>query len=330
MLDDETTGTADEDIANFMSCFAILSSPSRNNRIEYHPNDSSSSNNPTALSRLTPGAYSNLPTTHKTNTIEDSLSLDISQLRQQYKKLKERNKQVQIIIQTASNEQKQRSRTPSIHSSTTTNTENFRRPTISSSLEFPAPKLPSSVCSISGGPLVNHLLIKPTDIKRNQFKKTVSMKSSSSTSSSPPPVSIHDRQSKIIQSTITESIPREKSQRSKEEEAEEAAELQQEINQLLTSLNLEKPTSTSEQLVSTEETVQLENVARTVYNYEKPQATKTEKKETPNLIDRILTSNSVQIPKYSSFNPFPSRSFNENVAVNGYKLGLYAPDPTNR
>ena len=102
-----------------MSCFAILSSPSRNNRrktffslkrkfepffyfflVEYHPNESTTSNNPTALSRLTPGAYSNLPTTHKTNSIEDSLSLDISQLKKQYKKLKERNKQVQIMIQS--------------------------------------------------------------------------------------------------------------------------------------------------------------------------------------------------------------------------------------
>jgi hypothetical protein len=114
--DDEAAGTADEDIANFMSCFAILSSPSRNNRriiqiiineififfilVEYNSNDSTMSNNPTALSRLTPGAYSNLPTTQKTNTIEDSLSLDISQLRKQYKKLKDRNKQVQIIIQS--------------------------------------------------------------------------------------------------------------------------------------------------------------------------------------------------------------------------------------
>jgi hypothetical protein len=85
----------------------------------------------------------------------------------------------------------------------------------------------------------------------------------------------------------------------------------------------------SKQQTTTEETVQLENVARTVYDYEKNQVTKNEKKETPNLIDRLLTSRSVQIPKYSSFNPFPSRSFNENVAVNGYKLGLYAPDPTN-
>jgi hypothetical protein len=100
-----------------MSCFAILSSPSRTNRrtyklienfqsnphlhlVEYHSNDSITTNNPTALSRLTPGAYSNLPTTHKINSIEDSLSLDISQLRQQYKKLKERNKQVQIMIQS--------------------------------------------------------------------------------------------------------------------------------------------------------------------------------------------------------------------------------------
>lgn len=69
--------------------------------VEHHSNDSAmSNNNPTALSRLTPGAYSNLPTLHKTNLIEDSLSLDISQLRKQYRKLKERNKQVQVMIQS--------------------------------------------------------------------------------------------------------------------------------------------------------------------------------------------------------------------------------------
>ncbi|CAF4922767.1 unnamed protein product, partial [Rotaria sp. Silwood1] len=336
-INDDEAAAADEDIANFMSCFAILSSPSRNNRLEYHPNDSTISNNTTALSRLTPGAYSNLPTTHKTNSIEDSLSLDISQLRQQYKKLKERNKQVQIIIQTASNEQKQRSRAPSMHSSSTTNNpENFRRPTISS-IEYSTSKLPSSVCSISSGPLVNHLLIKPTDIKRNQLKKTVSMKSSSSSLSSSIP--IQDRQPKVLQTIQTESIPQEKIQRSKEQEAEEAAELQQELDQLLTSLNLEKPISSSslskiisdeKEKSTTDDTTQLKNVAQTLYNYEKTQVTTNEKKESSNIIDRLLTSRSVQIPKYSSFNPFPSRSFNENVAVNGYKLGLYAPDPTNR
>ncbi len=141
---------------------------------------------------------------------------------------------------------------------------------------------------------------------------------------------MHERQSNIIRSSIPERIPQEKIQRSKEEEAEEAAELQQEIDKLLTSLNLEKPITTkSEQQQTTEEKVQLENVARTLYDYEKTQVKTNETKETPNLIDRLLISRSVQIPKYSSFNPFPSRSFNENVAVNGYKLGLYAPDPTN-
>jgi hypothetical protein len=162
------------------------------------------------------------------------------------------------------------------------------------------------------------------------LKKTVSIKSSSTSAARVP---MHEPPTKvIIRSVIPESIPPEKIQRSKEEEAEEAAELQQEIDQLLTSLNLEKPSSTktSEQLISIEEPIQLGHVARTLYDYEKTQVTINEKKETPNLIDRLLTSRSVQIPKYSSFNPFPSRSFNENVAVNGYKLGLYAPDSTNR
>lgn len=178
---------------------------------------------------------------------------------------------------------------------------------------------------------MNHLLIKPIDIKRNQFKKTVSMKSSST-------VPVPDQQSKVIRPSITESIPEDKISHSKQEEIEDAAELQHEIDQLLTSLNLEKPIpstvipESSPQQTEIEETVQLENVARTLYDYEKIQVTTAinDKKETPNLIDRILISRSVQIPKYSSFNPFPSRSFNENVAVNGYKLGLYAPDPANR
>ncbi|CAF3320973.1 unnamed protein product [Rotaria socialis] len=326
--DDEAT--PDEDMVNFMSCFAILSSPSRNNRLEYHSNESTTNNNTAALSRLTPGAYSGIPTTHKTNSIEDSLSLDISQLRHQYKKLQDRNKQVQIIIQTASSEQKQRSRASSVHSSTTNSSENFRRPT-TSSLECSPSKFPSSVCSIASGPLVNHLLIKPSDIKRNQFKTNVSIKSPST-----PPV--QDRQqTHVLRPVVSEPVPQKKIQRSKEQEAEEAAELQQELDQLLTSLNLEKPTSvslsniTEEQDKSpTNETVQLKTVAETLYNYEKCQVTKNEKKESPNLIDRLLTLRSVQMPKYSSFNPFPSRSFNENVAVNGYKLGLYAPDPSNR
>jgi hypothetical protein len=55
------------------------------------------------------------------------------------------------------------------------------------------------------------------------------------------------------------------------------------------------------------------------------QNVKIKERSSDNLIDRLVTSRSVQTPKYSSFNPFPSRSFNENVAVNGYKLGLYSP-----
>lgn len=153
------------------------------------------------------------------------------------------------------------------------------------------------------------------------------MKSSSTSS---PSIPIHESPVKIIRPISPLPTPPERSQRSKEEEAEEAAELQQEIDQLLTSLNLEKPTRTSEPAVPSTEITELEVVARTVYDYEKSQVNTNAKKETPNLIDRILTTRAVQIPKYSSFNPFPSRSFNENVAMNGYRLGLYAPDSTNR
>lgn len=163
-------------------------------------------------------------------------------------------------------------------------------------------------------------------------------------------VPIVERTSKPIRSMVLQPIPPEKAVRSKQEEAEEAAELQQEIDQLLTSLNLEKPPLTpSSSSASTiieqaeESTGQIETVVRTLYDIQRPQltvnesqrtttkaATTMDKKEPSNLIDRLLTTGSVEIPKYSSFNPFPSRSFNENVAVNGYKLGLYAPDPSTR
>ncbi len=79
---------------------------------------------------------------------------------------------------------------------------------------------------------------------------------------------------------------------------EETEDLQNEIEQLITCLNLDKP------------------------NEPKP--------TTDHYLNRLLTSRSAEIPKYSSFNPFPSRSFNENVAVNGYKLGLYSPVLTGR
>lgn len=52
----------------------------------------------------------------------------------------------------ASNEQRQRSRASSIHAPATNNPEPLRRSTITQ-LEY-SPKLPSTVCSISSGPLV--------------------------------------------------------------------------------------------------------------------------------------------------------------------------------
>lgn len=77
---------------------------------------------------------------------------------------------------------------------------------------------------------------------------------------------------------------------------DESEELETEIEQLLTCLKVEKPKSSSDN----------------------------------HLLTHLVTSRSHEIPRYSSFNPFPSRSFNENVAMNGYRLGLYSPVLTSR
>lgn len=159
-------------------------------------------------------------------------------------------------------------------------------------------------------------------MKRNQFKKTVSMRSTSSA---------EDRPCKLVKTVSTETMKPIETPISKDDESNE---LEEEIEELLARLNLEKSETRKESPMVVEQTNRLENVAKTVYDYQKVQVTNDdrprEKKESPNLLERILVSRSAQIPKYSSFNPFPSRSFNENVAMNGVKLGLYAPDSSNR
>lgn len=83
---------------------------------------------------------------------------------------------------------------------------------------------------------------------------------------------------------------------SKSSPKDECEDIESEIEQLFTCLNLDKPKSSSDN----------------------------------HLLTHLVTSRSHQIPRYSSFNPFPSRSFNENVAMNGYRLGLYSPVLTSR
>jgi hypothetical protein len=85
--------------------------------------------------------------------------------------------------------------------------------------------------------------------------------------------------------------------------------------------------------IAKEETEDLHNEIEqllTCLNVEKPSEPKAPSPTVDHYLNRLLTSRSSQIPKYSSFNPFPSRSFNESVAVNGYRLGLYSPVLTGR
>ncbi|CAF1157087.1 unnamed protein product [Didymodactylos carnosus] len=377
--DEETA--ADEEIVNFMSCFSILASSSRN-RLEHNSPEQSWANsansNSVVLSRVTPGAYSNVPETHKTNSIEDSLSLDINQLHRQYKKLRERQKQAQIIMQTASAEQRNRSRASSLHPNdsrrvgppptptlkSTRKTDDLSSGTISDATlsstnvsnnknTSPLTKQHSTVCSIKGGPLINHLLLKAADPKRNMYKKNVSIKAPVSTIQNTRSNSIVDSTKYTYPDTpSTETSKHEKKQvLSEDDTVEEDVDIQIEIEQLLTSLNLERPVIqksvpkiTTKQPIDDENSSttdnetenRLENIARTLYDYQKTQNLSETDSDSKNsnifaskqrngsIMGRLLTTNP-NGPRYSSFNPFPSRSFNENVAMNGYKLGLYAP-----
>ncbi|CAF0839672.1 unnamed protein product [Didymodactylos carnosus] len=355
--------TPNEEIANFMSCFSILASPSRN-RFEYNSSEQSTSNsvndNGAVLSRVTPDTYSNTLEIHRTNSVE----LDIGQLCKQYKKLRERQKQAQIIMQTASAEQRNRSQMSTLHpndprrlgqtddrstvalSNVILSSSNISNNKNTSSLT----KQHSTVYPITSGPLVNHLLLKVADPKRNMYKKKSSIKSPVSIAHNTRVNCIEDspRQTLFNKPLVETSEHEIKQISTKEEVAEDEADIQIEIEQLMTSLNLEKPIiGKSETIIATKQGINDENnatdnelksrpesIAFTLYDSGTIQTSLKSNNKNPNIyttkkcngpkIAHLQKMNRIG-PRYTSFNPFPSRSFNENVAMNGSKLGLYAP-----
>ncbi len=136
------------------------------------------------ISKVSPGAFSYITQMHNPKPLEEHLTLDLNELKKQYKKLKERQRQAHIIIQTASEHHrlKQTSKTDSnnnrlLSSSSTASQFNDKR-TLIKSQSVSNTSTAHKICSNDA--VINHLLIKASDPQCNLLKKPIQLNTDSS------------------------------------------------------------------------------------------------------------------------------------------------------
>jgi hypothetical protein len=108
---------------------------------------------------------------HQPKPLSEHLTLDLDELKKQYKKLRERQRQAHIIIQTASLHNRQKS-CASNKSNGSNQQQNLLR--LSSVNSTPSSASPFT---LESDPIVNHLLIKSNDPKNNTVKKSIHINS---------------------------------------------------------------------------------------------------------------------------------------------------------
>lgn len=158
------------------------------------------------LDHVTPGAFSFITQMHNPKSLSEELTLDLNELKKQYKKLKERQRQAQIIIQTAAAQHRLKSNATAAAASSSSSTvasssmaganpnSNNSNPQASASSSSARGEMmmrneavgnrvvvdtsAMSPFSLEQTPIVNHLLIKPSDLTRNTLKQTIKLSSS--------------------------------------------------------------------------------------------------------------------------------------------------------
>jgi hypothetical protein len=127
------------------------------------------------ISRVTPGAFSYITQMHNPKPLEEHLTLDLNELKKQYSKLKERQRQAHVIIQTASNQHRLK-KTLNSNTSSDLNSTNSKS-------DINVYKQSNSNLVLSSNelscPFDNHLLMKPNDPQCNLFKKTIQINTNS-------------------------------------------------------------------------------------------------------------------------------------------------------
>lgn len=151
------------------------------------------------VSSVTPGAFSYIAQMYNPKPLGDHLTSDLNELKKQYKKLKERQQQAHIIVQAAS-DQHRRSLLQKNNSSPPLPKRMDKLSVTSPGMIFgpidspkkklidsfePSRTIKPSVPPIdSTTPVVNHLLIKPSDLQCNTVKQAITLVNSSSAETS--------------------------------------------------------------------------------------------------------------------------------------------------
>lgn len=174
------SATARNDINIMMTAAAAASSYSKTFK-SFKKNNNNSKDatslaaNKDDISRVTPGAFSYITQMHNPKPLEEHLTLDLNELKKQYSKLKERQRQAHVIIQTASNQHRLKKTLNSkissdLNSTNSTSDINVYKQS-NSNLVHSSNELSC--------PFDNHLLMKPNDPQCNLFKKTIQINTNS-------------------------------------------------------------------------------------------------------------------------------------------------------
>ena len=103
------------------------------------------------ISSLTPGAFSFVPQMHNPKPIDENCCMDINELKKQYSKLKQRQQQAQVIVQTASDMHRLK-----------TSTKNDTKTQQAQAYIMHSPLL------LDTNQIYNHLLIKPENKNKKE------------------------------------------------------------------------------------------------------------------------------------------------------------------
>jgi hypothetical protein len=304
----------DEDMDKLISCFALFSPNIKSTRPQLMYNSNVIQSNSTTstcseaattcsaslssldISSLTPGAFSFTPQMHNPKPIDENFTLDINELKKQYMKLKQRQQQAQIIIQTASDMHRLKSNRNSVDEDENTNNNKNKVKKVSVNLveneqrQTNVTNSTSSPYLLEKNHIYNHLLIKSENKNKNTLKQTISLTCSplkTTKKLEPKIVDESDSNDDTIENLVFENTEHYKTIPLNE----------------LTLLELANIKNVNNKMEKDQKESELGNKKKTV--------------ET-NLSKAQISKNQVKI-----INPFPIKPLNSMVAKNGIRLGLY-------
>ncbi|CAF0808804.1 unnamed protein product [Brachionus calyciflorus] len=316
-----------DDLAKMISCFALLM-PNRAVTSSSHQKEimiqavaaasalginKKNKKNENNLNLVTPGAISFISQMYNPKPLSEQLTMDLDDLKKQYKKLKERQKQAHIIIQSAS--------------------EQYRLKSINE---------PKSPFSLEPPQIVNHLLIKPDNMNKNTLKTTVHLNTDNHLLNGNLIEKINQSKNVVENILHLDEGPGKERKKSRvyysDDESSEYDEDDDEGDLTQTEDTVECESLKKMSLLELAEKTKSTSSSTSVSSSSIPSPLIGEKNESKENKHRKLSRESSKSVTTSiiidhlvkeenrnltPLNPFPTRHINSNIAKNGHRLGLY-------